>query len=295
MILRERPLFVIRKQYTEIMDSDILTAFQQLLPGQKQQFLRLRDNGSTRIPSMKQAFRENSFQLANSDIPRPQPIGPPVHGLFLLQSRFNHSCIPNSKIPTPSGEVIARFATRCIVAGEEITFCYNTDFECRTRQERHRALGFACDCKACLPGTTFQQLSDMRRRLIRGLHYLTQGVNLEGQKDSSDSAIIIDPELKEAAEAMCIPISYRLVYGLLIIFLLEEEGLLDDIMLERLRPGILTVVTLFKTRSNARVSRLAMRRKSWRERLHMAFKLYGRGDVADFELAMALRKLRGVV
>src|SRR5947207_818289 len=59
---------------------------------------------------------------------------------FLLHSRFNHSCIPNSKVPDISGEIIAMFATRDIVAGEEITFCYNSDFECRAKHARHQEL-----------------------------------------------------------------------------------------------------------------------------------------------------------
>jgi hypothetical protein len=52
---------------------------------------------------------------------------PPVHSLFLLHSRFNHFCVPNSRILTSGGEIIASFTTRDIVAGKEITFCYNSD------------------------------------------------------------------------------------------------------------------------------------------------------------------------
>ena len=292
MILREKPLFVIRKSYEEITEEDVWTAFQQLVPSEKQQFLCLRDNASKPFTHMTRACAENSFAISNSI--RPQSNDPPIHGLFLLHSRFNHSCIPNSKVPNTDGEIIASFATRDIVAGEEITFCYNTDFECRTRHDRHQALRFVCDCKACLTGTPFQQLSDMRRTLIRGLQYLTLGVDLNGQRQGSASPIIVDSKLKKAAEDFSIPLSSRLIYNLLVVYLLEEEGLLDDFMVERCNPGILQTTALFKTESNARIARLAIRQETWLEKFCMAFRLYGREDVADHAFAVRLRMLHGL-
>ena len=41
MILREKPLFVIRKPHEEITEEDVWAAFQQLIPSEKQQFLGL--------------------------------------------------------------------------------------------------------------------------------------------------------------------------------------------------------------------------------------------------------------
>lgn len=149
-----------------------------------------------------------------------------------LHSRLNHSCIPNLKIPTIDGEIISSFVTRDIDAGEEINFCYNTDFAGRTRYERHQARRSACGCIACLPGTPFQLLSNMRRWWIRGLQYLTQDVDLDGQRQSSHSAILVDSKLKIAEETFSIPLSSKLAYTLFSIVLLEEEGLLDDLMVE---------------------------------------------------------------
>jgi hypothetical protein len=160
-----------------------------------------------------QACAENSFAISNSI--RHQANDPLIHGVFLLHWRFNHSCIPNSKVPITGKEIIASFATRDIVAREEITFCYNTDFERRTRLECHQALRFVCDCKACLTDTPFQQFSDMRRTLIRGLQYLTLGVDLNGQRQGSASPIIVDSKLKKTAEDFSIPLSARLIYNLL--------------------------------------------------------------------------------
>jgi SET domain-containing protein len=127
MILREKPLSVIRKSHEEITEEDAWTTFQRLVASEKLQFLRLSDNASKLFTYMTQACPENSFAISNSI--GPQFNDPPIHGLFLLHSCFNHSCIPNSKVPITSKEILASFAIRDIVAGEEITFCYNTDFE----------------------------------------------------------------------------------------------------------------------------------------------------------------------
>jgi len=291
MILREKPLFVIQKPHEEITEQDLWTAFQQLIPRDKQQFLCLRYNASKPFRSMTEAFAENSF--ANSD-----DINPLGYGLFILLSRLNHSCIPNSKVPVAeaNGESIANFAIRDIAAGEEITFCYSRGFELRTRNDRHRALRFECDCKACLIGTPFQELSDTRRTLIRGLQYLRLGIDMVGlgQKQGAASPIIFDPELRKAVETFSIPISSRLIYSLLVVYLLEEEGLLDDFTVERFRPGILQLAALFKTESNARIARVAIAQETWLEKLCMAFTLYGRADVADDEIAMLLEIVQGL-
>ncbi|KAF2813770.1 SET domain-containing protein [Mytilinidion resinicola] len=285
LILREKPLFVIQKAHDEITEQDIWTAFHQLQPKEKKQFLCLRDNDSRPFLRIIDAFAENSFSISAH---------PPTRGIFLLQSRFDHSCIPNSKIPATGGQSISRFATRTIDAGEEITFCYPTAFHCKTRDERHRELRFICHCKACLPGTPFQQLSDMRRTLIRGLQYLTLGHDFNGQRQTSASPIIFNSELKQAAEDFSIPISSRLIYNLLFMVLMEEEGLLDDFIIRRMTPSIRMTTTKFQTESNVRIARLAMAQETWLGKFCVAFMLHGRRDVADDAIAEQLRMLHGL-
>ncbi|KAI1648250.1 SET domain-containing protein [Daldinia loculata] len=283
-VLIERPLFVIPKPSQYITDGDVFAAFQRLTPTAKQQFLLLRDNAGGPFESLNEALAENSLAMsANSG-----------HGLFLLHSRFNHSCVPNAKIPETSGEIITMFAIRDIMAGEEITFCYKNDFECRTRRERHEALRFVCDCKACLLGTPFQQLSDIRRKFVRGLRYLTLGFDIDGKRQNSSSPIIADRKLKEAAENLSIPHCNRLIYQLLVSFLLEEEGLLDYLTRERLEPSMVIMPSLFETESNARIARIAMAEQTWLGKVQMAFRLYGRADAADELLSKAFRTLRGI-
>ncbi|KAI8958639.1 SET domain-containing protein [Daldinia sp. FL1419] len=281
-ILVEAPLFVIPKPSQYITEEDVIRAFQKLRPSAKQQFLLLRDNADGPFMSMNEAFAENSFIS-------PDKSG---HGLFLLHSRFNHSCMPNAKVPEYAGNAMTLFASRDIMAGEEITFCYNDDFECRTRRERHEALRFTCDCRACLLGTPFQQLSDIRRTFIRGLQYLTHGTDIDGKRRDSSYPIIADRRLKEAAETLSIPICNRLIYMLLSMHLLEEEELLDDFLRERVEPSIVTASSLFETESNIRIVKIVMTQKTWIRKVNMAFRLYGRADAADGYLPAALRALR---
>jgi hypothetical protein len=111
---------------------------------------------------------------------------------------------------------------------------------------------------------------------------------LDGQRQGSESPIIIDSQLKKAAEDLAIPVSARLVYNILVMFLLDEEELMNDFMIGRMYPGILILSTLFKTEGNARLAMLAMEQKTWLEKLCVAFRLWGRGDVADYGIALQL-------
>ncbi|KAM7194685.1 hypothetical protein V8F20_007877 [Naviculisporaceae sp. PSN 640] len=296
LILSEKPLFTIRKPHAQITELDVAMAFQQLPASQKPLFFLLRDNSSAsssgQFRSMAHVFAENSFNMAGEDHIGLQGDGP--RGLFPIHSRFNHSCVPNVKIPTAgTGELthVQSFAVRDIVPGEEITISYEGDFGCRTREERHRRLRFVCHCDACQAGAASQLLSDMRRRLVRGLQYLQTGRDLDGQKlGDSDRSLITDLQLKRAAETHRIPLSSRLIYGLLVMVLTEQEGLLDHFLAERLSPGIWAVATVFQTESNARLAKCAMAQETWLERLCMAFPLYGRADAVDAALAELFRE-----
>ncbi|KAL1857613.1 hypothetical protein Daus18300_010253 [Diaporthe australafricana] len=122
LILKERPLFVIRKHHQYITELDVRAGFQQLSSREKQQFLGLLDNGDRAFTSMRKAFGENSFAVSGN---------PPAHGLLIILSRLNHSCIPNCKIPDTRVEQGQPqiYATRDIMPGDELTFCYSPNFE----------------------------------------------------------------------------------------------------------------------------------------------------------------------
>jgi hypothetical protein len=243
---------------------------------------------------MTVAFAENCF--GRSTEPGPQALG-----LYILHSRFNHSCLPNAKIPlTDLTKGISSVAMRDIAAGEEITFCYETDFEGRTRRERHEILQFICGCRACIPGTEFQAASEMRRTLVRGLQYLTLGRDLDGQRhgghghDSAQRPLIFDPVLKKAAEELEIPTSSRLIYLLLTMVLLEEEGLLDGYMVERFAPSLRFVSRSFSLKSTASIAAFAMVQKRCIERLCVAMHLWGRADPGDGAVQAVLKAVRGL-
>jgi hypothetical protein len=230
-----------------------------------------------------QVFSENCFVTSEK---------PPIWGCFLLHSRFNHSCLPNTKIlEVKAGETITSLAVKEIAASEEITICYNNDFEVRTTDERHKALRFpvVCNCKACLPGTTFQQLSDMRRTLVRGLNYLLHGRDLDGSKSTT---IIVDPEMKKAAQELNITLSARLVYNVLVMVLLDQEGLLDDIQAEKFGSRVLQMPNLFKTESNTRIAKLVVVQQTPLDKFCVANKLYGQADAGDELIAALFRRQR---
>ncbi|XWW99673.1 hypothetical protein V2A60_007684 [Cordyceps javanica] len=158
--------------------------------------------------TIEPAFAENSFNISDNTSP--------ARGFFVLHSRFNHSCLPNCKIPDSiQNNTIISFATRSINVGEELFLCYEPDFEARTAANRSSILGFTCCCQAYLPGSSFQQYSDLRRRLVRGLNYLIQGVDLDGKKQIRGRPLIVDLDLKQTAERRQLKLSSLFFYNLL--------------------------------------------------------------------------------
>lgn len=271
----------------EITEEDVLLAFLRLAPADKTQFLRIRDNGSKPFETALEAMFQNVFQVhtKGSDLP--------AFGMFALLSRFNHSCSPNSIIPTSAKEsgreTLAILAKRDIEVGEEITFNYLPGFELQAQRERHQLLLFTCKCDVCLADPSSQRVSDMRRTLIRGLQYLSRGKDQDGQAQGSTLPFTIEPELKKAAEEMRIPLSSRFIYDLLSMALLEQEGLMDNQIVKKIQ----TVSGWFETESNDKIAKLAMAQATWRESFCVAARLYGREDAADDEVADQLGEMRG--
>ncbi|OIW29712.1 SET domain-containing protein [Coniochaeta ligniaria NRRL 30616] len=291
VILSEKPLFVIRKPWFLMEEDDVPASVRQLSPKQREQFKLLRNNASAHFPDMGLAFAQNNFYFTG-----PSHLGGAgdTCGCFLLMSRFNHSCLPNAAVPNSGGQGdkngLVCCATKDIAAGEEITYCYNPEFEGKTRLERREALGFqfVCDCKACHLGTAFQRASDMRRRLIRGLMYLCDGEEING---SRTKWLITDSRMREAAENLDTTISSRFIYTHLIAFFLEEEGLLNEVQHAKLFAGM-PLAAFFATESNVVIARLTVAQNTWWKKLCVACYLWGRGDAADLQLTAGLRKRR---
>jgi hypothetical protein len=131
----------------------------------------------------------------------------------------------------------------------------------------------------------------MRRTLIRGLSFLTIGVDPIGDRLESASPIIFNSKLRKEAQEFGIPLSVKLIYELLTMYLMEEEGLMDDFVAERCNPAILRTSTLFKTESNARIARLAVAQETWLEKLRVALRLDGLEDAGD---RLSIRQQHGL-
>jgi hypothetical protein len=131
----------------------------------------------------------------------------------------------------------------------------------------------------------------MRRTLIRGLYYLVLGHDLNEKEKECASPIIADSELRIRAERFGIPLSSRLIYNVLSALLLQQEGLLDDFLLDRFNLGIPSMVATFATASNILVAQHIMAQKIWLERFCIAFRLYECEDEADQEMLEELRLL----
>ncbi|KAJ6781957.1 hypothetical protein PWT90_02022 [Aphanocladium album] len=255
--------------------TDIGSAIQALTAAQKKVLKFILPPGAELHPFIVEpASAENSFNIGDDTSP--------ARGLFVLHSRFNHSCLPNCKLPDNiQDDTIASFAIRPIDPGEEIVFSYEPDFEARTAADRHSILRFTCTCRACVPGTTFQRCSDLRRQLIRGMNYLIQGVDIDGKRQICRRPLIVDSKLKQAAEHRELELSSIFIYYLLTMALLDSEGLLDHFKLGSLLPCVQTLATLFQTPSNAMIALRAIKQPTAAERLFVGAGLYGQLDSFD--------------
>lgn len=163
-------------------------------------------------------------------------------------------------MPINKGDSISCVATKDIRPGEEVTLAYFGEFECMLSQARHKLLYFVCKCKACLPGTAFHQASQLRRQLIRGLHYLTLGMDLGQENPKAPSRIIADPKLREDAKGLRIPLSSRFFYDTFTVLLLEEEGLLGERTIMSFNARLELTKSRFQSKQSSEIAARALKR-----------------------------------
>ncbi|GAM39056.1 hypothetical protein TCE0_034r10284 [Talaromyces pinophilus] len=320
LIMKERAMFIIQKQSGNITEQDVYEAVERLSDSQMHIIACLSDNRPRELSNgmmdsgplaLAQIWGKNCFSLESGVEGR--PFGDYVEqkrwGLFPCHSRFNHSCQPNAGVPespeSPSESQVGRnstssYAERDIAAGEEITISYKNGFRSRTLDERHRLLEFECSCTVCDRASkdpTFRQVSDLRRRLIRGLIYLLDGIDENSEYDDDDShsrPVICDPIMRKAADNCDFPLSARLIYDLLLAVLTEAEGLLDIETAANTWTHVWRRACSFGTEENRKIAKLAVQQKTWIERLGMAFQLDGRADAADYWHTLAYRQVKGI-
>ncbi|KAJ4326308.1 hypothetical protein N0V84_003174 [Fusarium piperis] len=283
LIVQELPMFLTEQLTEASAEAQILTASRDMSLSKKRLAILARDNGGAEFDSIVPFFLQNSFSVGEERI-----------GFYLIQSRFNHSCQPNSSVPTAEDNndlYLKRYALEDIKVGEEITFCYQPGFNSKTRLERQKLLTFECLCKCCTRGKSAQQLSDLRRTFIKALDYLAFGAFPDGTKDRSDRPLICDPALKRACESQDLPISNKFVYHILYMCLAEQEKLMSNTMLERISPKIDTLARIFETESNIIVSELALSQTTWLKKLDVALTILGEPDEADEEYNVEVRRI----
>lgn len=275
LLFTESPILVIHKPHHAVTVSDVKQALKRITKAQNEQIQHLRMNGNAALPypSAREAFGANCFTCGGSSA-----------GLFPIMSRFNHSCIGNAIVPPMQneGDTITLFARLNIASGEEITFCYTAECFTMTAQQRNIINPFICDCEACRP-SRFQRASDLRRCFLRGLQWLLFGRSFHGRNlPGEDGTIILDPTLRKAARERRIPLSSRFIYHLLILVLLEAEGLYDQFTEARfLRYNVFPLLSMFQTLENQIVVFDAMEKKSPLQKYKHAVKIFGLADKGD--------------
>jgi hypothetical protein len=151
-VLAEEPLLKVDEENGST--KDILLAFEKLSVSQKESYLQLREFAGA-------AFKCSAEAEIGRDWEAMSPLERKILAIwaanafghvFLLGSRFNHSCIPNIHFAyNPDLGKETFHAVRNITAGEELTITYIDGIN-RTKGQRLAELDkreFVCDCPAC--------------------------------------------------------------------------------------------------------------------------------------------------
>ncbi|UPK95010.1 hypothetical protein LCI18_005945 [Fusarium solani-melongenae] len=282
LIMLELPLFVIKK-YEQLNEDALSMAFFRLSPHQKEMVGMARDNGGPIFRSFSAWLTQNSFSVDNKCL-----------GFYLVQSRFNHSCQPNSAVPhteLKNDAILKRTALKDIEAGEEITFCYQPGLITKTRLQRHDQLWFECRCECCTLDPAASQLSDMRRTFMKALDYLAFGALPNGKIDTSERPLICDPVLKKTAENKTLPITSQFVYNILHMAIAEHEKV-ACLVIRNISPNIHGLANCFKSERNVRIANHALNQDTWLEALDVALLILGEPDESDNMVNEEINKIR---
>jgi len=171
-ILREQPLLVVEGSYDE--DADLGEAIEarlsRLSTEDQQMFWSWQD-----VHADGAADKTSVGILRTNGLPVATDGDEDAAGVFVLGSRFNHSCSPNVQHTwweTPGEDV--RFALREIPQGQELCISYLGISDLLSPRSERRAklqqrFGFSCTCEACSLEGEDLALSDGRRSRLRDL------------------------------------------------------------------------------------------------------------------------------
>lgn len=166
LILKEQPMFFLsgRDTMTAMMaggkENLVKSQVQRLEKGQQDAFWALHDcRASTEEKTALGIWDTNAIGHGEASLSSSE-------GIYLLGSRFNHSCLPNVIRVWKEGEGVEVFhAARDIAPGEELTIWYSHVFSSRSKRqaELRRAFHFTCSCEVCCLKGTSQKKSDTLR------------------------------------------------------------------------------------------------------------------------------------
>ncbi|KAI2793635.1 hypothetical protein POX_a00218 [Penicillium oxalicum] len=294
LIYQEPALFTLHLTMTQqVNDSAVLQAVKNLSKNDKQKFNLLHEASILQgNDNVSELFITNYFALAIPSHKHRELYQPNLLGFFVFISRLNHSCVANAYVPQNMRKTISCYAARDIQPGEEITFSYCGEFPNMCRDRRHGLLDFICHCPACVPGTRFYELSEMRRQLIRGLHYLLLGLDLASSRRGGPSMIITDPELRDNAEKLNIPLMSRLFYESMVGLMLEEEGIMNGLTSEYITNRMSQMAEYLAEKSNVLAARKIMEQDRWMDRWLLASRTFGVRDRGDWDACATLQLIR---
>lgn len=202
-ILVDKPFFTVTKL---CYPQKVLAEFETMSLTQRQQYMQLccpdRTDDIT-LTDVIRIFEANCFNIG------------PRSAMFLMATRFNHSCLPNTYYSwSDERDEISFHAMVDIPEGEEMTICYGRPFLTLPERELElRIYNFYCTCAACQTGTTFGRASESRRLAMR---------------DLNEQITTFQSQLNET------PVAYRLrdplTAILRLIEIIKEEGLHGELM-----------------------------------------------------------------
>jgi hypothetical protein len=124
---------------------------------------------------------------------------------YTIYSMTKPSCTPNIFFLTnPTGRGLALLLHDSVRAGEELCVTYTNSVACMTTADRQKYFSadgetdaFTCRCATCAAPDSIRELSDMRRCVMRYLHFLITGYDLSDvpvkvrrlKKDKARSAL----------------------------------------------------------------------------------------------------------
>lgn len=171
VILAETPIFTLRAEdLTRRNAESVIFAISKCTPVQREGFYGLYSCHSD-FPRELGIFETNVLPCGTNDAKTSRAAV--KGGIFLLGSRFNSSCMPNTNNnwDAESEELVFR-AIKDVRAGDELCIAYGNVLAAREKRqaEMKRKFGFVCKCEACMLSGIELEESDYRRECLGGMY-----------------------------------------------------------------------------------------------------------------------------